>query len=57
MNKNFKPLKIEDFKLTPEQKKTLVSGSQTFLPPADEDGEPLATEPDTQNQSHAPSKP
>lgn len=50
-----KTLKIEDFKLTPEEKKTIVTGAQKFLPPADEDGEPLAVTPD--KDSHAPSKP
>lgn len=45
MKKDFKPLTIDAFNLTPEEKETLVKGAQRFLPPYDESGEPLPTEP------------
>lgn len=34
---NFKPLKVEDFSLSEEDLKTIVSGAQTFLPPVPDD--------------------
>ena len=41
MSKDFKPVKVEDFDLSPEDMKTLVAGAQQFFPPADEEGEPI----------------
>ena len=38
-----KTLKLEDLDLTPEDKAVLVEGAQRFLPPVDEQGEPIPT--------------
>jgi len=38
-----KPLKIEDFDLSPEEMKTLVEGSQKYLPPEPEVDEVVET--------------
>lgn len=45
MKNEFKPLTVEDFGLTSEEQKILVTGAQKFLPPTDEHGEPLPQEP------------
>jgi hypothetical protein len=37
MNATFKSLKIEDFGLSKDELETVVTGSQQFLPPVDED--------------------
>lgn len=40
MPTEFKPLELEDFNLSPEDLKEIVTGAQTFFPPAgDEDDE------------------
>lgn len=44
MKTTFKPLTVEDFGLTPEEKDTIVKGAQKFLPPTDEHGEPIPQE-------------
>jgi hypothetical protein len=44
MKTEFKPLKVEDFGLTPDELKIIVEGAQKFLPPADEHGEPISQE-------------
>lgn len=41
-----KPLKLEDFNLSQEDLKTLVEGSQKYLPPEPEDDTPLDGEED-----------
>lgn len=33
MSANFKPLSLEDFKLSPKELETIVEGAQKFLPP------------------------
>jgi hypothetical protein len=45
-----KPLTIEDFKLSPDEIKNLVTGAQKFLPPEPDpaDEQPLTTPDDTQ---------
>lgn len=49
MATDFKPLKVEDFELTSEEKKILVEGAQKFFPP-EPDTEP-AEKDDNGNQS------
>lgn len=52
MSKEFKPLKPEDFKLTPEEEKILVRGAQKFFPPEpDTDTAPPAEKETHANQS------
>lgn len=47
MDKEFKPLTISDFGLSPEQMKTLVTGAQKFYGPAEtEQPEPGVAAPD-----------
>ena len=46
MSKEFKPLTVADFGLSPKEVKTLVEGAQRFFPPADENGEPIPTNPE-----------
>lgn len=36
-----KPITEKDFGLTPEEIKDLVKGAQKYLPPEDEDGNPI----------------
>jgi len=44
MKTTFKPLTVEDFDLTPEQKEIIVKGAQKFLTPTDDHGEPIPQE-------------
>jgi hypothetical protein len=46
VSKEFKPLTVADFELSPKEVKTLVEGAQKFMAPADESGEPLPTDPE-----------
>jgi hypothetical protein len=41
MLRDFKPVTEKDLALTPEELETIVKGAQKFLPPTDEDGEPI----------------
>lgn len=41
---DFKPITEKDLKLTPDEVKYLVKGAQKYLPPEDEDGEPINPE-------------
>jgi hypothetical protein len=43
---SFKPLSPEDFKLSPAEKKVIVDGAQSFLPPVDDEGAPVSVAPD-----------
>lgn len=43
MPAEFKPLKVEDFKLTPQEMAELVEGAQKFFPPQPEDFETAST--------------
>lgn len=44
-----KPLRFEDFNLTPDELKTLVEGSQKYLPPEPEEGEKEAVDVDAES--------
>lgn len=46
-NPKFKPLSLEDFDITPEDIKIIVSGAQTFLPPVPDDEVDTRTKPQT----------
>lgn len=37
----FKPITVKSAGLTPEEVKELVKGAQKYLPPVDEDGDPI----------------
>lgn len=37
----YKPITVKSAGLTPEEVKELVTGAQKYLPPTDEDGEPI----------------
>ena len=50
---DFKPLSVEDFKLSTDELKTVVEGAQKFLPPVGDDGEfiPVETKETTDHAS------
>lgn len=43
----FKPLSLEDFDISPEDMKIIVSGAQTFLPPVPDDEVDTESKPQT----------
>lgn len=57
MKNKFKPLSVEDFGLTPEEKEILVTGAQKFLPPTDEQGDSIPQEPENAPISRHRSRP
>lgn len=54
MSKDFKPLTVDDFDLSPKEMKILVSGAQKFFPPDETEAEQQpANEPAKPEDLHA----